>query len=98
MALDAGYTVSKIHNIAEFKADYVMADYVKEIYGDKRSKSIEKNALTKKIKALQAEGVQVDELNATSPLLNVVLLVRRLRLTGSTVQPSSTKIVTARLK
>jgi hypothetical protein len=82
MALDAGYTVSKIHNIAEFKADYVMADYVKEIYGDKRSKSIEKNALTKKIKALQAEGVQVDELNATLSAVECRIACAKIKANG----------------
>jgi hypothetical protein len=53
LALDVGYKVTKIHNIAEFKADYVMADYVMKIYGDKREGSIEKNNLIKAIKTAE---------------------------------------------
>ena len=50
MAIAAGYQVTRVHNVAEFNADFVMADYVKKIYGDKRNGSIEKNNLIKTMK------------------------------------------------
>lgn len=50
-ALEVGYKIDKIHRIAEFEADYIMADYVKKIYQLKKKASIEKNNLIKEIAA-----------------------------------------------
>ena len=46
-AVAVGYVVTKIHRVARFKSDYVMADYVKKIYELKRLASIEKDKLDK---------------------------------------------------
>jgi hypothetical protein len=49
-ALKVGYKIDKIHNICEFKADFVMADYVKKIYQLKKEASIVKNNLGRRLK------------------------------------------------
>jgi hypothetical protein len=51
LALEAGYQITRFIKICEFDSNFVMADYVKKIYGDKRQGSIIKNELTKKIAA-----------------------------------------------
>ena len=47
MARSVGYQVTKIHRIAQFKADFVMKGYIDKIYELKRQASAERDALDK---------------------------------------------------
>ena len=52
-AIAVGYEVTKIHKISEFKADFVMADYVNRMYKLKQEASIEKGNLERLLKTVE---------------------------------------------
>lgn len=56
-ALKLGYEIEKIHNIYEFKADFVASDYITKIYQLKKEASIEKNNIIKEIASKKDEDV-----------------------------------------
>ena len=81
-AMKVGYKIDKIHRICEFKADFIMADYVKKVYQLKKQASIEKNNLIKKIQALKESGEDTEQLKIELKAVEARIIAYKILLNG----------------
>jgi hypothetical protein len=94
MAMSVGYKVSKVHRVAEFKAGFVLRDFITKLYEEKKTLSIEKNELNKALK-LDPEN---EAIKARIAEVECRIVSAKLKLNGFMAAPSSTKIATVKLR
>lgn len=82
LALSVGYKVTKIHSVAEFKANFIMADYVKKIYGVKQKGSIQKNNLLKAIKIVEESGEDTAALKTQIAVVECLIACAKIKANG----------------
>jgi hypothetical protein len=84
MAMSVGYKVSKVHRVAEFKAGFVLRDFINKLYEEKKTLSIEKNELNKALK-LDPENEAIKARIAEVECLIVSAKLKLNGLYGSTI-------------